>query len=200
MDRKGRRRGELSRCHRPGYDQHALHHFRSRRTHGGQRTARARTDLSQAGLGGTRSGGNLATHAGSHCWRPAAAGSATLRSGRHWNHQPKRDDHSVGAQDGQAASKRHRLAGHAGRRLGRGVRKARRTGSLSISDGVASQHLFQRPEDSLAAGKRSRGPRAGGSGRCAVRQRGYVSRLAFDGWRGRAVSTLPMSAMPAAPS
>ena len=64
-------------------------------------------------------------------------------------------------QDRQAGLQRDRVAGHPHRRLCGRVLPPGRPGSVPPQDRTAAGHLFQRPEDQVDPGKRSRRPSSG---------------------------------------
>ena len=83
-------------------------------------------------------------------------GPAAKRSGRHRDYQPARDHGAVGPQDRASGLQRTGLAGHTGRLLRSGTGPARRTRPPSRQNRPAACHLFQRAENPLDSGQRSR--------------------------------------------
>ena len=119
------------------------------------------------------------------------------RSRRGRRGQPARDRADLDRRDRQAAAQRHRLDGHAHRRLVAQFVARRRTGFLARENRPAAGDLFLRPEIALAArscpGARARAE----AGDIAVRHDRYMDRLESDR-RRRGGCTSPTSPTPRA--
>ena len=151
-------------------------------------TKRTRADLSAAGMGGARSRGNLAVHAGSD---RAGSAAGNLRAA---------DLAAIGITNQRETTvlwnrKTGKPVANAlvwqDTRVDDYVAELSREGGpdrFRAKTGLAAQHLFQQPENSLAARSCAGHPQAGRSRRSSFRQHRFFSDLAPDWWHRRRTS------------
>src|SRR5579875_195459 len=105
----------VRRSDRSGHDEHPLHPLRPARRDGRERPQGAPPVLSAAGLGGARSGRDLAEHGRSDRDCARARRRPFLETGGCRHHQPARDHRHLESPDRRAPAPGSRLAGHASR-------------------------------------------------------------------------------------
>ena len=165
---------------------------------GRQRAAGAAPDLSGAGLGRARSGGDLGERASRPCarrWRRRASPRKDVAGDRH--HQPARDHDRLGPRHRQADPQRHRLAGpaHRGRLRARCARPATRRRSRR-RPGCCSIRISPRTKIAWLLDNVDGRARGGASGPARVRHGRHVPAVAAD---RRARCTRPTPPTPRAP-